>query len=213
MIEFASEPDPIFLAIVNEALRNTAEELYPFRHDYQPIESDLSELDQNYELCYSGLARLFTRDQARTVIERLQTALHETISYRLTDFHWLIMYRCLEVFCDLHNDGALGQDGQVGPYIIDKIDLGAIADVFFFDTDFLFGAELFVARERNPDRVPDVTVQAAKIAAGVKPDAEDLELVPIEVPDWEPLGDKRVPKFGYIGPYPMREREDPADRG
>jgi hypothetical protein len=208
MIEFASEPDPIFLAIVDEALQFTAERLYPFRADYRPSQGDLSGLDEDYESSYSELARFFTREQARTVIQQVQSARHASAYYRLTDFHWLVVYTCLEVFCDLHNDGSFGEDGRIGPYIVDKIDLGAIADIFFYDTDFLFGTELLVARERNPDRAPDVTVQAAKIAAGVKPDESDLELVPIGTPNWEPLGKKQVPNSGYVGPFPMRQRED-----
>jgi hypothetical protein len=87
------------------------------------------------------------------------------------------------------------------------LDLGHIADVFFFDTDFLFGPELIVAREHNLDLDPGVTPQAAKIAAGLKPEPDDLKLMPIgSAESWsKPAVWQAVPNSGYIGPYPMRE--------
>jgi hypothetical protein len=53
---------------------------------------------------------------------------------------------------DLHNDDAFGSDGRVGPYTIDQIDLDYLLDIYFFDTDFLFGSELFVAEEDMRNR-------------------------------------------------------------
>jgi len=92
------------------------------------------------------------------------------------------------------------------------IELGYIADVFFFDTDFLFGTELIVAREHNLDLAPGVTPQATKIAAGLKPEPDDLKLMPIRPSEsWsESAARTAVPIFGYIGPYPMREPDDSA---
>ena len=126
---------------------------------------------------------------------------------RVTDFHWLVLRTSVNVFCELHNDGALGSDGRIGPYVVDRIDFEAVVERFFFDTDFLFGPELRVAMERGTV-LPDVTPQTLKIAARVKPDEADLALVPIEPSASMAQRNEFVvpPGSGYIGPYPMRER-------
>jgi hypothetical protein len=48
--------------------------------------------------------------------------------YRLTDYHWLVLYACLHVYCDLHNDGGIGSGDRVGPYEIERFDFDAIVD-------------------------------------------------------------------------------------
>ena len=61
--------------------------------------------------------------------------------------------------------------------------------------------------------MPGLTSQAQKIAAGLKPDPEDLEIVPVSDEDSEagavlqPSG-RPYPTSGYIGPYPLREPKD-----
>jgi hypothetical protein len=55
-----------------------------------------------------------------------------------------------------------------------------------------------------------VTRQAWKIAAGLRPEAEDLRLRPVErvrESEDDPKADHSVPASGYIGSYPLRERE------
>jgi hypothetical protein len=203
MIEFATEPDTVFLAILTEALEWTMEDLYTSGEE-------LAHLEEWYPVKYPSLAHFFTRDELRPQVERLRTALNEQTIYRITDYHWLVLHESLEMFSDLHNDGAFGKkrDGRVGPYTIDQIDLDHVLDIYFFDTDFLFGSELFVAEEdmRSP---PAVTPQARKIAAGIKPSGEDLEITPIE-PGNSQTGPAELtyPASGYIGPYPMRERSN-----
>lgn len=207
MIEFQTVPDPIFLAIMHDALEYVRDaELVQFREGIQPTPSEEKELDAFYATLYPELVPYFSRRQLIEVIELLLTASRATTLYRLTDYHWLVLYRCLEMFCDLHNDEALGSD-EVGPYVIDKIDFGYILDRFFFDTDFLFGGELIVASEKNLQSVPPgVSSQARTIAAGAKPDPNDLE--PMTIAPSESLAEatsqNSVPMSDYIGPYPMR---------
>src|SRR5262249_5491683 len=104
-------------------------------------------MQETYESLYPNLTPLFAREGALAVVDQLIFALEAEDLYRLTDFHWLVLYCSLDVMCDLHNDGALRADGRVGPYIIDRIDLDAIAETFFFGEDFLFGSEFRVATE------------------------------------------------------------------
>jgi hypothetical protein len=174
VIEFQSAPDPVFVAILDGALTWVKDQLYPSIDDARPTEEDLRDVDEEYSLLYSHLARYLDRTQALEQVAKLHEALRADGLYRFTDYHWLLLYECLDVFCDLHNDHEW--EGTVGPYTIDQIGLGGIVDRFFFDTDFAFDADFVVAREFSLFTVPDVSPQARKIAAGLKPDPDDLAM-------------------------------------
>jgi hypothetical protein len=119
-----------------------------------------------------------------------------------------VLYVCLQLYCDLHNDGTTGD--QVGRYEIEHIDVDAIVERFFFDTDFLMEATLLVAEEAAPSQLR-VTRQAWKIAAGLRPEAKDLRLAVVEragasEDDRESV--RCVPAFGYVGLYPLRDHAE-----
>ena len=80
---------------------------------------------------------------------------------------------------------------------------------FFFDTDFLLGTTVLSAEEAAPGRL-GVTRQASKIAARLRPEAKDLRMrAMVSTGENEGSGAsaRRVPASGYVGPYPLRERE------
>ncbi len=135
-------------------------------------------MDEHYRALYPELTRVFERRELLEVLDHLLEVSQHPAMYEITDYHWLVVHACLEIFCELHNDAALGYDGQVGPYIIDQIDAEAIVSRFFWDTDFRMGSVLLEAEERAPGRV-QATRQAWKIAAGLRADAEDLQIVPV----------------------------------
>lgn len=108
------------------------------------------------------------------MIDRLRrVSREERWRYALPDYHWLVLYSCLQLYGDLHNDGATGD--QIGPYEIEHIDVDSLVDRFFFDTDFLRGATLLSAEEAAPGHL-GVTQQASKIAAGLRPETKDLRM-------------------------------------
>ena len=210
MLHFQMRPDRVFLAILHEALQRTREAL-DFAPAYTPTHEDHAEMDGHYRALYSEITRFFARRELFEVLDRLLGASQQPTIYEITDYHWLVVHACLEVFCDLHNDNALGSDGEVGPYIIDTIDFEALVTRFFVDTDFRLGSVLLQAEERKPGRV-QATRQAWKIAAGLKPDPDDLQILPVargEEEIWPPDSDeRRVPESGYVGPYPLLEPDD-----
>ena len=213
MIVFQDEPDPIFLAIVDEALAHVREvHLVCYREGYRPTRAERRELEASYRELFPELVPLFTRRDLVCVIDRLRRASREERRrYELTDYHWLVLYACLQVYSDLHNDGATGD--QVGPYEIEHIDFDALVERFFFDTDFLLGATLLSAEEAAPGQLR-VTRQAWKIAAGLRPVAQDLRLTAVagsggSESDPEPV--HRIPASGYVGSYPLREHGEGGD--
>jgi hypothetical protein len=211
MIVFQDTPDAIFLAIVDEALAHVREvHLLRYRTGYRPTTAERRELEESYRQLFPDLVPLFTRKQLVRVIDRLRLASRdERRRYELTDYHWLVLYVCLQVYCDLHNDGATGD--EVGQYEIERIDFDAIVERFFFDTDFLMGTTLLAAEEAAPGQLR-VTRQAWKIAAGLRPEAEDLRLTVVgRLGDVHREAVRRVPAVGYVGPYPLRERGEGDD--
>jgi hypothetical protein len=212
MLLFQEEPDPIFVAIVHTALEYLRDvHLVRYRQGYQPTPAERRELDDSYADLLPELAPFFTRRRLIAVIERLLRASRDTRRrYRLTDYHWLVLYACLSVYCDLHNDEATGTGDTVGAYEIEHIDFDAIVERFFFDTDFLLGSVLLQAEERAPGQL-QTTREAWKIAARLKPAPDDLRLTPVSA--GEAIAAAResprpVPSRGYVGPYPLHERED-----
>ena len=206
MILFQDDPDAIFLAIVDEALAHVREvHLVRYREGYQPTRAERRELEEAYRDLFPELVPLFTRRELVRVIDRLRRASREERRRcELTDYHWLVLYSCLQLYCDLHNDGATGD--QVGPYEIEHIDFDALVDRFFFDTDFLLGATLLSAEEAAPGHLR-VTRQAWKIAARLGPEANDLRMTAAGH-SGENQGSResvrRVPASGYVGPYPLQ---------
>ena len=203
MLHFQTRPDRVFLAILLEALQRTREEL-----DRASPGEDRAAMDEHYRGLYPEIARFFDRRELVEILDRLLEAHRQATMYEISDYHWLVLHECLEVFCDLHNDGALDDDRQVGPYIIETIDLEAIVSSFFWDIDFQMGPVLLEAEERAPGRVQP-TRQAWKIAAGLRPDSEDLQIVAIsrsaeEIWPFDP-DERPVPESGYVGPYPLLE--------
>jgi len=212
MIVFQDEPDPIFLAIVHEALAH-ARDVYLLRYlpGHRLTTAERRELDESYRDLFPELVPFFARRELARIIDRLLRASRDgRRRYELTDYHWLVLYSCLQLYCDLHNDGAVGTGDQVGPYEIEAIDFNAIVDRFFFDTDFLMGSVLLAAEEASPGQLL-VTHQAWKIAARLKPEAKDLRVTAVASPG-ESGGSResvrRVPASGYVGPYPLREPEE-----
>ena len=157
------------------------------------------------------LARFFDPSTAVQLIERLLAASEETQLYQLTDYHWLMIYRCLETFCDLHNDeAAIDPSGraEVGPYAIGSIDFHAIVDRFFWDTDFLVGPELLDLSPDQRRRQLGFSDEAFSIAAGLTPHPAEVDIRPWRQDDpvWRVEGD-RFPAEGVIAAYPPEDQD------
>lgn len=207
MLHFAVRPDRVFLAVFHEALKHTRDEL-ELEPPYGATDGERQEMDAQYRGLYPDLARFLERRELLDMIDGLLAASQDGALYEITDYHWLVIYESLAVFCGLHNDDALGDDGKVGAYIVDDIDFDAIVDRFFWDTDFHIGSVLLEAEEHAPGQI-GATGQAWKIAAGLRPDPGDVRIVPVQRSEqelWLTDPDERsVPASGYVGPYPLRE--------
>lgn len=209
MILFQDDPDPIFLAVVEEALTHVREVyLVGYQEGYRPTRAQRRELDESYGDLFPELVQFFTRRELVRVVDQLLRVSRDVRQYyELTDYHWLVLYSCLHIYCELHNDGATGTGDRVGRYDIEHIDFDIVVDRFFFDTDFLMGATLLSAEEVAPGQLL-VTRQSWKIAAKLKPEADDLKLTKAERTldrEVDQESAHQVPLSGYVGPYPLGE--------
>jgi hypothetical protein len=207
MLRFETPPDKVLAAILSSALE--------LQKDYveELIETETGPMSQWWPAAEPMLARFFDPRTAARLIEDLLAASRDTRLYQLTDYHWLVVYRCLETFCDLHNDEAADPTGRadVGPYSIGSIDFDAIVDRFFWDTDFLMGPELLELSADQRRGQLGFSDEAFSIAAGLKPHPSELEIRPVADPDWRGEADESA-AHGVIDAYPPDEGSE-GDEG
>jgi hypothetical protein len=201
MLRFETPPDKVFVSILHASLelqKSYVEEL---------IETETGPTSQWWPAAEPMLARFFDPRTAARLIEDLLAASRDPRLYQLTDYHWLVVYQCLETFCDLHNDEAAADPtgrADIGPYSLGAIKFDAIVDRFFWDTDFLVGPELLGLSADQRRRQLGFSGEAFGIAAGLKPHPSELEIRPVADPDWRGEDDES-PAHGVIGVYPPDE--------
>jgi hypothetical protein len=89
MLRFEAPPDTVFLAILHAALtlqKGYVEAL---------METEEGPASRGWPVTEPLLARFFDPPTAVQLIERLLAASRDTQLYQLTDYHWLMIYRCL----------------------------------------------------------------------------------------------------------------------
>ncbi len=144
-----------------------------------------------YPLC----ATCFTRELARETLLDLLVKLRLPEEYAPTEYHWLLMYECLQVQIEVLNDMPLpllveqlktlatGQDAVylslptrakgVAGFLMD---FDALIDAYFWDTDFLMDAELF--SRLGPDAKASLGFSASVfgVVQGLSPHPDELVL-------------------------------------
>ncbi|HQU27519.1 MAG TPA: hypothetical protein PKZ24_00120 [Nitrospirales bacterium] len=131
MLYFRTKPDPVFLVLVEEALRW---ELAGFRRI--SAANDL----ESWFVEYPVLERVFTPYSAMVALEDLLRAHAQDTVYRPTDFHWLAIYECLKNYCLWHNDRLSDSKEpflRLQAYRFGYLDFEAIVERYFWDEDFL----------------------------------------------------------------------------
>jgi hypothetical protein len=144
---------------------------------------------------YPLSATCFTRELARETLLDLLTKLRLPEEYVPTEYHWLLMYECLQVQIEVLNDMLL-------PLLVEQlktlatvqdavylslptrakdgtgfhIDFDALVDTYFWDTDFLMDAELF--SRLGPDTKANLGFSASVfgVVQGLSPHPDELVL-------------------------------------
>ena len=105
MLRFNHRPNPALTVIVHAAL----DEMRDWIDDILTDPAD--EGDEWWRAQYPQTAVRFTPEAARDVTELVLVASHSAAVYDLTEYHWLLIYDALKVFCEMHNDAAREDPG------------------------------------------------------------------------------------------------------
>ena len=178
MLRFATKPDEVFTAILHDSLED--------------MRDTLADLDAGagdfWTAQYPNAALCFTAGTSVTVLDQLLAASREAQLYQLTDYHWLLLYDCLRVYCAVHNDYVKeGPSGAlpVGSYQIGPIDFDALVDLYFWDTDFLVDPTTLAGLGPEGRESMDISDEVFGIAQGLPPHPAELKVTPWEEPGWD----------------------------
>jgi hypothetical protein len=197
MLRFQSRPDRVFGEILHAALE--------FKDDEIDMHIEGSGEDpKEWAEWFPDLAKFFSPRLARDTIGRILAASRDARIHQLTDYHWYIVYHCLNYFCDVHND--LAREGKTGtcsvaPCEIGQIDFDYIVDHFFWDTDFLAAEHLLDLTTQHRQRV-GFSDEAWSLAAGLRPHPDELAIqIWEDEAGWDAEPDE-YPSSGTISSYP-----------
>jgi hypothetical protein len=196
MLRFARRPDHVFHAIVSEALDQAIDNTKVFRDGHVLSQQDKRELQESYEACFPRTATLLTSDEAVPELQRLRNAHLDTNTLsQLTDYHWLLLYESIVLFCDFHNEST---NKKIGSYQIDRIDTDWMIDAYFWDLDFLT-PEMTDLTESQRDMLA-VSRETWAVVEGLKPHPDELRLVAWERPG--PHSPNGTPPDRHLAVYP-----------
>jgi len=209
MLRVAHPPDLAFTAILHDALEQTrdwiTDVLEDAGHEWWPAQ-------------YPLIAARFTPQLALKVINRLLVASRDTTVYELSEYHWLLLYESLNVYCNIHNDYIReNPDGmlQVGPYLIGEIDFDALLDFYFEDLDILTEPDVLERLGPEGRREVGMREEIFGVAQGLPPHADEVQLphrTPRPWDEWE-WEEARKPLSSSLPQYPPApELHEEAER-
>ncbi len=192
MLYFRTQPDSVFIAFVKHALH----------WELQGIRRISSANDVDAWLVgYPMLGTMFTPYSAVITLEELLVANENSTVYRLTDYHWFLLYECLKNYCVWHNDQV--HDGSVpftmvGGYRFGLVDFETMTDRYFWDQEFM---ELLYANVAEPDDClceGNIDPSALDLSYGLRPHPHKLQLTLVEetawrIPEPQECGQWRLP--------------------
>jgi hypothetical protein len=193
MLRFEIKPDTVFLDMLDDAIEQMIDEM------------DLEEptdQDESFEINMPRSSRVFTAQQAKHQLRTLQRAIHAAELYKPTDYHWLLLYECLEQYCEIFNDLQVGVMSE--KYGIESIDFAHLIDYFFWDIDFLNDDIAKLPMEMRAQL--GVSPETFGLSMGMKPHPEELALklcepdVDTEVAKAYTPGSKKYPDFSNASP-------------
>lgn len=180
MLNFAQKPDAVFTEILNRIFIEVIEIL---EEDIKDKENDGVNLyfDEKVQKMFGGTQMLLK------TVQRLEVAYKSEEVYLPTDYHFLLLDRMLNFFCDVYTDTIGEVDSseikdyalEVNGKIILELDFNLILEMFFFDTDYDMSPEIGKFMKENPLIRGDqlgMDIEGAKASAGDLVDTHDLRL-------------------------------------
>ena len=165
MLRFATRPDKALTEIVTHCLEVAL-----------GILRDDSVTDDGAMACfYERLGVIFSRDELAKEIESLLAAHRSNDLYMPTEYHWLILHDVLHDGAEMHND-MVAEFGpaKIGCVLLGEIDFDAVADIYFWDEDFLLEPEALNDMHPTDKNGMGFTDGTFAVVNQLKPHPEDL---------------------------------------
>jgi len=156
---------------------------------------DAYESDEDFVQGHPLSAKCFTRELARATLLAMLEKLQCPEEYIPTDYHWLLLYECLQIQLSVLNDIALpclieqlqgAAHADDTPYLSFPgtsqgcagchIDFDALVDRYFWDTDFLLDAEPFAQLDADSKKMLGFTEGLFGVVHGLLPHPDELVL-------------------------------------
>ena len=183
MLRFADPLTPVATEIVVYCLEIAADEVLELDHP------------DDWREAYPLLATCFTPALARKTLLDLVEKLWLPEEYVPTDYHWLLMYECLQVQIEVLNDmlipdlvaqlttlattqdtGYLALPTRAKGLAGFSIDFEALVDRYFWDTDFLLDADHFSRLTPDAKASLGFSPSAFGVIQGLAPHPDELAL-------------------------------------
>ena len=104
MLTFARPEDPIFATILNGALSlMEANSKYELSASQYPFATRERRINDWWPVLYPHITACLPRDSAVELIMKLRGAVTQPIMYRLREYHRLLIFEALKIYCGLHN--------------------------------------------------------------------------------------------------------------
>lgn len=166
MLFFAEKPDIAFHKIVQYSLEIASENL---KEEYLDDDDVMSNF-------YEQTSRVFNRKELLSQIKDILTAHTSNKLFRLTDYHFLILHDVIYTAVCLHNDFAQSGEALFSDLEIKHIDFGCIADIFFWDEDFLISSDIFDNLLPDAKSSLNFSEETFGVVHGLKPHPEEVKL-------------------------------------
>ncbi len=214
MILFKRAPDVVFQAILRRSICYAIDIVSDL---LQVFNNDDRITRQEYLSLFPEIGRVFPPSLAKAALTELRKCIDGPAVYTGTEYHYLLLYDVLNFYADVHNGLVMKAENPrkrreaaaVDPFLIERIHVDEMVDLYFFDENFLLDAETLQAL---PDRIRrTMRPELFGLCEGLQPHPEELELKPARGPNGY-----RVMPSEFFGPasreYPDFSYHDRVQR-
>jgi hypothetical protein len=192
MLYFRTQPDPVFMVLLDQALRWELDTIRKI--------SASDDLDA-WLIEYPALERWFSPYSAVVTLEELVLANGQTTIYRPTEYHWLVLFEGLRNFCLWHNDRLLESRHAyrvMSGYRFGRLEFETIFDRYFWDQSFLAFPDLGLDHECASVYDEFMGEGGCDLASGLRPHPSKLRFTVVQdvawhVPEPQESGQWRLP--------------------
>ncbi len=190
MLYFSVKPDAVFFEIVLGSLELSYDHL---RGDHIPD-------DMAMNTFYEQTEKIFSRKELLSQGEKLLNAHKSKKLFRLTDYHFLILYNIISQAVSFHNDPIGKKEEALFSYLkIKIIDMDILTSSYFWDTDFFIPPDNFNKIPAEEKERLGFSEETFDVIHCLKPHPDEIKLSIVELPDDWREGDYDKPGEDY--PY------------